>query len=240
MTDTDRFVMGMASRLLEYPDEELFGELPGLRDEILSRQEGDESGALKLLANFLDHLEKTGLRQSQEDYVAAFDMDPAASLYMAWHRYGNDRGQGKAMAALNGLYRAAGFEPEMKAMPDYLPVMLEFMAIGQEWSAKILLEGFGSEIAALVKNLLDAGNIYGHVLEAAFAGPRGKWPELFAPRTTPDPTLRPMARPEKETAPMRVILPLSHERAAMGTRHENSGCCRDINTNQPLPPRGEE
>ena len=48
------------------------------------------------------------------------------------------------MAALNALpYRAAGFEP-MKggSLPDYLPRMLEFMAVCDDWAVETMLDGF--------------------------------------------------------------------------------------------------
>ncbi len=57
------------------------------------------------------------------------------------------------MAALNGalVYRAAGFEPMKGSLPDYLPRMLEFMAVCDDWAVETMLDGFGPEFEKIVQ-----------------------------------------------------------------------------------------
>lgn len=198
MTESDRMVLDLASRILDYPDQEFFSALPELR------QMADESlhGTIGLAFHeFIDELERDGTDIAQQKYVAVYDHDPATSLYLAWHRYGNDRGQGKALAALNGLYRAAGLEPVFGSMPDYLPRMLEFMAVSDEWAVEVILDGFGPEINRIVENLENSDPGRGRALDLALAPLRERWPQFFRPREGRDPTIRPMARPEPEISP---------------------------------------
>lgn len=168
-----------------------------MRADIGENVEGAEAEALTA---FLDALEKLGPQAAQEDYVRVFDHDPSASLYLAWHRYGNDRGQGRAMAALNGLYRVAGFEPLPGGLPDYLPRVLEFLSVCEDWAAEALLDGFGPELAALETRLAELGCAQAPLVRLALKGPRRDWPERFRPRTH-DSTRRPMADPEPEFSP---------------------------------------
>lgn len=200
MSDAERLVCVLAAHLLEYPDSSLMSEIPELRSEMEQHLAGPENAeAAKALYAFMAMLETDAPRENMERYVATFDHDPGASMYLAWHRYGNDRGQGKAMAALNALYRAAGFEPVQGTLPDYLPRMLEFMASAPDWAIEVLLDGFGPEMGRLTKHLEEMASPYAALLQTALKPLAVKYPERFKPRATPDPTIRPMARPEPET-----------------------------------------
>lgn len=197
MTEGERKALLRVSRLLEYPDAEFFAAIPAMRADIRANLEGR---ARAELGAFLDALEALGPQGAQEEYVRVFDHDPSASLYLAWHRYGNDRGQGRAMAALNGLYRTAGFEPLPGGFPDYLPRVLEFLSVCEDWAAEALLDGFGPELAALAKRLGALDCAQAPLVRVALKGLRRDWPERFKPRGH-DPTRRPMAAPEPEFSP---------------------------------------
>lgn len=202
MTERDRSFLMIAADLLEYPDERYFETADGIRRALL-KMDSDEP--TKAALRLIEGLEKLGGRRAREEYVAVFDHDPGASLHMAWHRYGNDRGQGRAMAALNGLYRSAGYEPtDSGAMPDYLPRMFEFLSLAENWAVEALLDGFGAEMDKLIKHLAELGSRYAPFLEAVVAPLRADYPELLRPRTTPDPTRRPMANPEPEEVPIEL------------------------------------
>lgn len=197
MTENERKALVRISRLLDYPGPEFFAAIPEMRADIRANLEGEEA---QVAAAFLDALEALGPQAAQEAYVRVFDHDPQASLYLAWHRYGNDRGQGRAMAALNGLYRMAGFEPLPGCLPDYLPRVLEFLSVCEDWAAEALLDGFGPELAALEKRLDGLDCAQAPLLRLALKGLRRDWPERFKPRAH-DPTRRPMAAPEPEFNP---------------------------------------
>ena len=197
MTEGERTALAYISRLLEYPDAAFFAAIPEMRADIRANLEGGEAAQL---GAFLDALEALGPQGAQEEYVRVFDHDPSASLYLAWHRYGNDRGQGRAMAALNGLYRTAGFEPLPGSFPDYLPRVLEFLSVCEDWAAEALLDGFGPELAALEKRLAELDCAQAPLVRLALKGLRRDWPERFKPRAH-DPTRRPMAAPEPEFSP---------------------------------------
>lgn len=207
MTESESLALHVAGRLLAYPDQQFFATLPQLRaeaEEIL-RECPDDAFAREITC-FVDALATLGQPASAAQYVAIFDHTPAASLHMTWHRYGNDRSQGRAMAALNGLYRSAGLEPQAHALPDYLPRMLEFMAVAPEWAVEILLDGFGPEIDALAASLEELESAHAPILKAALAPLKQQFPSHFKKRTGIDATRRPMAMPDPE--PMEPIIPL--------------------------------
>lgn len=202
--------LSLASRLLDYPDGSYLRELPVLRKrcEELAKSSLSSPFATQAIA-FIDKILATDASERASQYAQIFDFTAAASLYMTWHRYGNDRAQGRALAALNGLYRAAGFEPDNSEMPDYLPRMLEFLAIAPEWAGEALLDGFGAEMVAVLETLEKLEAPHAYFLGEALKPLRADYPALFAPRKGFDPTKRPMAKPEPE--PLEPLLPISRK-----------------------------
>lgn len=195
MNDSERAALMLVSRLLEYPDEAWFSALDQAEDEA-GHLLAPESA--RTVLDFCACMKQRGELLAMEDYVRTFDHDPGGSLYLAWHRYGNDRSQGRAMAALNGLYRAAGLEPAPGTMPDYLPRILEFLSVCEGWAAAVLLDGFGPELAKLSSHLSDESSAHAPLLDLALAPLKRDFPQCFWSRSKPDPTIRPMARPEEE------------------------------------------
>lgn len=204
MTEAQRALLDIVSQSLDYPDEDFFAALPALVEKA---KEALEPAPCSLVEEFANQVRQEGASRAQQKYVAVFDHDPATSLYLAWHRYGNDRGQGRALAALNGLYRAGGFEPIYGSMPDYLPRILEFMALADEWAIETILDGFGPEMYLLAQNLLQTDPVRGKLLMLVFEQLKTQWPHLFKPRNGVDATRRPMARPEPEKPlrPMEIL-----------------------------------
>lgn len=208
MTGTQKESLRIAARMLAYPDAEFMKMLPWLEGEA-ERAGGEEAafaGAFQACAASIKDL---GQERSAQEYVATFDHASDASPYLAWHRYGNDRSQGQALAALNGLYRAAGFEPVPGVMPDYLPRMLEFLSIAPDWACEAALDGFGAELTGIIQALKTRQSPYADLLATCLLPLRKLYPNYFQPRAGSDPTKRPMARPEPEP-----LVPLSPSHAA--------------------------
>ena len=114
--------------LLEYPRQELvdnwdemrqvISELPNLADEDKSRLKG-----------FIDWASTLTLTQFQAKYVDSFDMTAENSLYLTYHLFDEqDRERGPALIQLSELYKSTGFEIGDGELPDYLPLILEYVS----------------------------------------------------------------------------------------------------------------
>jgi nitrate reductase delta subunit len=125
MTDEKRSLLKLLSRCLAYPDAEALEALPEM--ETAAARLG-EPRVRERLANFMVLLKEQPLLKLQEHYTAVFDMDPSASLNLTYHLMGDREDRGRALAQLLDVYRRAGFEPAVNELPDFLPLMLEFMA----------------------------------------------------------------------------------------------------------------
>ena len=116
----------IVSLLLRYPDGQLEADISDVETTLETmRSETFRNGVEKFLAWYRSQPEMS----RQEEYTAAFDLDPSICLNMAYHRWGDGEERGKAMAFLHQIYLEAGYEPSTGELPDYLPMMLEFIAL---------------------------------------------------------------------------------------------------------------
>ncbi len=129
MTENDRVQCKLLAFLLEYPDSSWSSELADVREVV---ETVTDQQRRQLLQSFLDYAEVTPLLKLQETYTAAFDLEPAASLYLTYHLLGDSEDRGKALAKLLWVYHREGFDAAIGELPDYLPMMLEFLALCPE------------------------------------------------------------------------------------------------------------
>lgn len=126
MPEKRTILLQLISSLLHYPDEDLLGRLDELASAAADLKPGRERTALQA---FLKELGRMSLIQVQERYTALFDMDPATTLNVTYHAYGDNEKRAAALARLQHHYEQAGWERVGGELPDYLPLMLEFLSV---------------------------------------------------------------------------------------------------------------
>lgn len=129
MIEPQSDTLRLTALLLHYPDETLFGSLEDIA--ALAADRPKEAMTAAILSFVRNLREKTPLR-AQEDYTAAFDMYPATTLNMTYHLYGDNEKRAAALVRLQNAYDRAGWERITGELPDYLPMMLEFLAVCHE------------------------------------------------------------------------------------------------------------
>ncbi|MGH8055365.1 MAG: nitrate reductase molybdenum cofactor assembly chaperone [Stenotrophomonas sp.] len=112
--------------LLDYPREELWqhGEelLDACDDPALS------PARRKQLQAFVQQLLDSDPLDAQSAWLATFDRGRAMSLLLFEHIHGESRDRGQAMVDLIDAYRRNGFELDARELPDYLPLLLEYLS----------------------------------------------------------------------------------------------------------------
>jgi nitrate reductase delta subunit len=157
MTDENRFLLKLLSFLLQYPDEELFRQLEELRD---AAEEVHEPGAREICVSFLSYLAETSLIQLQEAYTATFDLNPATCLNLTYHKWGDARERGGALVAFHRLYHNGGYKCDSRELPDYLPMILEFLSVNRQQNCFSLLERYFDQVKAIHSRLQETGSPY--------------------------------------------------------------------------------
>lgn len=161
------------SRLMSYPTSELQAAAPEIGD-IVRRETLLPSEHVEAVRKFALEIGRRPLTRTQEDYVALFDRGRALSLHLFEHVHGESRDRGQAMVDLMELYRAGGLELDARELPDYLPLMLEYLSTRSLNEARDLLGDAMAIVVLLGARLRQRESGYAvlfEALEAAFGGP---------------------------------------------------------------------
>jgi len=153
------------SVLLCYPDEELPGRLPLLRE--VAPAAGARIG--RPLGRFLGHAASTALPDLAADYVATFDHRKRCCLFLTYYSYGDTRKRGMALLRLKQSYAAAGLHLTGDELPDHLAVVLEFAATAGPDAGKDLLQQHRAGLELLRLALAEAASPWADVLESVSA-----------------------------------------------------------------------
>lgn len=156
-------IYNIMARLLDYPDDELMQNLPGIidainQDDAIGPQEKED---LLNLVSWMNMHDLTGL---QSQYVQTFDMVPEHDLHLTHHLFGDDRGRGPALIDLSEYYKASGLEVEGKEIPDFLPLILEYVSTLDDLQARVFLGDAAKVLKVIGDNLEKAESPYARIL----------------------------------------------------------------------------
>mgnify|MGYP001196314808 FL=1 len=107
-------------------------EIKKKAEEVVERLKGIDKDGARLLSRFLaeDVI-------ADEDYIDLFELDPQCPLYLGSHTYEEPKTCANAavsdrneyMIELGGIYSHFGRKPNGTELPDYLPMMIEFLSL---------------------------------------------------------------------------------------------------------------
>jgi nitrate reductase delta subunit len=158
-------VLRALGALLSYPREEVRQALPEIVDAISSSQLIPPRQRRDLLA-LVDELRAGDLLVAEERYVELFDRGRAASLHLFEHLHGEDRDRGQAMVDLKRLYEQAGYELTTRELPDYLPVVLEYLSCRDISETREILGDCAHILRRIGESLIARGSAYAAVPQA--------------------------------------------------------------------------
>jgi len=153
------------SALLSYPSVELQQALPEIADlvratPLLSPRER------RCLLDLVEDLRGADLLVLEERYVDLFDRGRALSLHLFEHLHGESRDRGEAMVDLKRHYERAGFELAARELPDYLPVLLEFLSCRDLAEARDMLADCAHILTTIGRSLIARRSRYAAILQA--------------------------------------------------------------------------
>jgi len=167
--------------LLQYPDRTLLQMVPDLASYIGRMPTGK---AKQAIAEFLGYLKSESMLRLQENYTAAFDMNPSTTLNMTFHLIGDGETRAAVMVLLQQSYRIAGFDGPADDLSDFLPAMLEFLAICPPGTPVDLFWQCFASLEGLVQRLRPSAPAYANLLELLNDDYR-HWLHAVAPESCP-------------------------------------------------------
>ncbi|MDP2678428.1 MAG: nitrate reductase molybdenum cofactor assembly chaperone [Rhodoferax sp.] len=153
------------ARLLSYPDAQLRGDLADMRQALLS-EKAIASARLEELDALINGLARGNTLDNEAEYVEVFDRGRATSLHLFEHVHGDSRDRGPAMIDLAQTYEKAGLFLGPDEMPDYLPVVLEFVSTQPPKEARAFLGEMAHIFNAIFNALQQRNSPYASVLGA--------------------------------------------------------------------------
>ncbi len=153
------------SALLSYPTQDMQNALPEIAAAIrtapllTSREQSD-------LLDLIDELSHDDLLATEERYVDLFDRGRALSLHLFEHLHGESRDRGEAMVDLKRIYAQAGFDLSTRELPDYLPVILEYLSFRDLGEARAMLADCAHILVTIGRSLIARRSRYAAVLQA--------------------------------------------------------------------------
>lgn len=151
------------SRLLDYPDPDMKGNIDAM-EEALNHDSSVEEQERKTVSAFLEELRSQSLMELQQEYVQTFDMVPEHSLHLTHHLFGDDRGRGPALVDLSEHYKGMGLGMKEGEIPDYLPLILEYVSVLDELGARMFLADARKVLTVIAANLEETGSRYAPLL----------------------------------------------------------------------------
>jgi nitrate reductase delta subunit len=153
------------SALLSYPTAEMREALPEIAEAIRNSPfvaERERTGLLELI----EELGRDDLLVVEERYVDLFDRGRALSLHLFEHLHGDSRDRGKAMIDLKQLYANGGFALSARELPDFLPVVLEYLSHRNIAEARDVLADCSAILASIGRSLIARQSRYASALQA--------------------------------------------------------------------------
>src|SRR5262249_10401942 len=138
MTEPGMIVLRALGALLSYPRDEVRQALPEIAGAIRTSRLIPQRQREDLVA-LIEEMGAGDLLEAEERYVELFDRGRAASLHLVEPLHGESRDRGQAMVDLRRLYERSGFELSSRELPDYLPVVLEYLSCRDLNEARELL-----------------------------------------------------------------------------------------------------
>ena len=161
MNEEKRSLLKVLSVLLQYPDDEFILSLEELKEAV---EKIPQVGQREKCLIFLNYLSNNPLIRLQEEYTATFDLNPATSLNLTYHKWGDARERGNALAGLNHLYRKAGYESCNDDLPDYLPLVLEFLSINRLTNSSSFIGQYYDQVKTVGSRLREKDSSYSGIL----------------------------------------------------------------------------
>lgn len=148
-------VYKVLSVLLEYPTKDLTAHWDEM-NQLINELPGLAAEDNKLLSGFTHWAASLSLTKFQAEYVNNFDMTAENSLYLTYHLFDEqDRDRGPALIELTELYKTTGFEIGSGELPDYLPLILEYVSTMDDKASALAFLQQTSQAADIIASNLE-------------------------------------------------------------------------------------
>lgn len=150
--------------LFAYPDHRYREQVAALAGE----------GDLAPMREFAGQLSRLSTEEIQERFVQAFDLNPAATLEIGWHLFGEQYERGEFLVSLRKKLRDAAI-PETGELPDHLLHVLPLLARLEPAEAEAFTEKFLRPALEKILKGLPADSVFGPLVGGLLDACSDQW-----------------------------------------------------------------
>ncbi len=161
-------VLKLVSVLLEYPRPELWTHADEVRAATADPTMLTPPQRVAI-TGFVEQLIALDPMEAEERWLSLFDRGRAMSLLLFEHIHGESRDRGQAMVDLVETYRKNGFEIEARQLPDYLPLVLEYLSTRPSTEIADWLKHIGHILELLAARASERESPYAALFEVLVA-----------------------------------------------------------------------
>jgi nitrate reductase molybdenum cofactor assembly chaperone NarJ/NarW len=163
MKNDRKAILLILARFLDYPDEKFFEEYPDVLSFV-----NEHLSSKKIRNNVMSRIKPLmdmSKKELQELYVETFDQREKTNLYLTAHEMGDSKKRGAALIKLQMLIAECGYENIGKELVDYIPMILELLAVAPEHEKFLLLSRRVAYAIHRILNHLSCDHPYYQLIE---------------------------------------------------------------------------
>ena len=158
-------VFNVLSKLIDYPDNELMENLDSVIEFVKDSPETEIEGHEKeIIMDFISWMRVHTTIGIQQTYVETFDMVPEHDLHLTHHIFGDDNERGPALIDLSEHFKTEGLEVKEGEIPDFLPLILEYVSTLGDMESRVFLGDAKKIIKVIADNLDEAESPYSKLI----------------------------------------------------------------------------
>lgn len=148
--------------LLQYPEKKWLENIQMIEKEI-------ESINVPLIKDcfhsFIAYFESIPYEELCERYVKTFDFHGITTLNLTYNVFKDSRERGNALIQLRGIFANSEFQPITDELPDYVPLILEFLSICEKELADQLIKIHYKSFEKLAQDLTEHHSPYQYLIK---------------------------------------------------------------------------
>lgn len=159
---TTRRIFSVAAIALRYPEREWLKSFEELEFELENFDEKER----EVIWSLQTYFSSKSLLELQSSYVELFDRKRGACLYLSYYLNGDTRRRGMALLNFKQTFAAEGWKSSGEELDDFLPMLLEFIAVTSSPLGFGLLQEHKAGVALLEKALRDMKSPYAGIVKS--------------------------------------------------------------------------
>jgi nitrate reductase molybdenum cofactor assembly chaperone NarJ/NarW len=156
-----RRVFAAAAIALRYPEREWLRTFEEIENDLVNFAPETKERLWDLLSYF----GSKSIMDLQIDYVNTFDRKRRACLYMSYYLNGDTRRRGMALLNFKDVFASEGWKSTSDELDDFLPILLEFIAVTASPAGLALLQEHKAGVALLEIALRDMKSPYSGLIK---------------------------------------------------------------------------